>query len=75
MVIWLIQIITIVQFTYGFFWNYKVLFSCEQWSLSIAAMIDMMMFVIGIMVTYYLYTAINKIYKFAQKGRLPRESS
>jgi hypothetical protein len=74
-VIWLMQCLTIVQMLYSFMWNYRVFVNCELWSISTAGCIDMIMFVIGILVTYYLFTAINKIHKFAQKGRLPRESS
>jgi len=75
LVLWLIQILSIVQIIFSFIWNYRVFINCELWSVGTAAFIDIVMFVIGILVTYYLYTAINKIHKFALKGRLPRESS
>lgn len=46
---------------------------CEYWSYNIQSTIDVSMFLIGILVTYYMYTAINMIHQFAKKGRLPRE--
>ena len=52
-----------------------MLIGCELWSRNINALIDINMFFIGIMVTYYMYTAVNMVHYFSMKGRLPRESA
>ena len=39
------------------------------------AFVDINMFIIGILVTHYLFKAANKINKFSKKGKLPRESA
>ena len=70
----MIQSLTVLQAYYAFYWNYKVFVDCEFWSRMLAAIIDINMFVIGILITYYMYIAVDMIYKFSMKGRLPRES-
>ena len=37
------------------------------------AFVDLTMFLIGILVTYFMYLAVNMIHYFAEKGRLPKE--
>lgn len=75
LILWSIQSVTMLQIIFGFYWNYRVLISCELWSRNINALIDINMFFIGIMVTYYMYTAVNMVHYFSVKGRLPRESA
>ena len=41
----------------------------------VTAFIDINMFLIGIFVVFYLYTAVDMIYKFSTTGVLPREES
>lgn len=47
---------------------------CERKSRDIEAMIDSCMFVIGLMVTYFLFQTISVIYMFSTRGLLPRET-
>ena len=75
MIIWMIQCFTLLQSLYSFFWNYRVFISCEVVSSSISALIDINMFCVGMLVTYFLFTTISKIHWFAKKGRLPRETT
>jgi len=37
------------------------------------ALVDVNMFLIGILVTHYLYKAVNKINMFSQQGKLPSD--
>jgi len=46
---------------------------CETVSRNIEALIDSCMYLIGILVSFFLFRTVNIIYKFATKGRLPRE--
>ena len=39
----------------------------------VTAFIDINVFLIGILVSYFMYTAVNMIHQFSRKGRLPRE--
>ena len=38
------------------------------------ALVDINMFLIGILVTHYLFKAVNKINKFSQQGKLPSDN-
>lgn len=69
----LIQLLTIVQIVYSFEWNYKIFQNCEQWSRVTGAFVDLTMFLIGTLVTYFMYLAVNMIHYFSKKGRLPKE--
>ena len=71
----MIQLLTVLQIFYSFYWNYNVFFDCEYWARIITAVIDINMFLIGIFVIYYLYLAVDMIYKFSTTGILPREDS
>jgi len=75
MIIWMIQCFTLLQSIYSFFWNYRVLKNCEMVSTSLSAFIDINMFCVGILVTYFLFTTISLIHSFAQKGRLPKATT
>ena len=72
---WMIQLLTVLQIFYSFYWNYNVFFDCEYWARMVTAIIDVNMFLIGIFVIYYLYLAVDMIYKFSTTGILPRENS
>ena len=48
---------------------------CETMSRDIEAVIDSCMYLIGMMVTYFLFRTVSVIYMFSMKGMLPRESS
>ena len=72
---WMIQSLTLLQIFYSFYWNYRVFFDCEYWANIATAFIDVNMFLIGILVIYYLYLAVDAIYKFSTTGVLPREES
>lgn len=61
-VIWMIQILSVIQIVYSFTWGFKVVINCEFWSQNISSLIDVSMFLIGILVTYYMYSAINMIH-------------
>ena len=61
-VIWMIQFISIIQIVYSFTWGFKVVINCEFWAMNISSLIDVSMFLIGILVTYYMYSAINMIH-------------
>ena len=71
----MIQLLTVLQIFYSFYWNYNVFFDCEYWARMVTAIIDVNMFLIGIFVIYYLYLAVDMIYKFSTTGILPRENS
>lgn len=62
-----------MQAIYEYLWNFRVLTNCELWSRNMQALIDCAMFVIGILVTFFLFQTVNMIYMFATTGRLPRE--
>ena len=51
----MIQSVTLLQAVFSFWWNYKVFVNCEFWSDIVLAFIDINMFMIGVLVTYYLY--------------------
>ena len=70
----MIQSLTVLQAYYSFYWNYRVFIDCGFKSRLLAAIIEVNMFVIGILVTYNMYVAVDMIYKFSLKGRLPREA-
>ena len=74
-IIGLIQILTVVQIIYSFEWNQKIFENCEQWSRVTGAFVDLTMFLIGTIVTYFMYLAVNMIHYFSKKGRLPRENT
>ena len=74
LIIWLIQSLTLLQVVYGFKWGFSIFKHCEFWERNVNAFIEINMFLIGILVTYYMYIAVNMIYKFSVKGRLPREN-
>ena len=74
-IIYMIQSLTLLQAVFAFWWNYRVFVNCEFWSAIIVGIIDINMFMIGILVTYYLYQAVNLIHQFAKKGVLPREQA
>lgn len=59
MIIWMIQCFTLLQSIYSFFWNYRIFKHCEMVTYSLSAMIDINMFCVGILVTYFLYTTIS----------------
>ena len=63
-----------MQTLYSIYWNYRVFIYCHFWSRNMNAFVDINMFIIGILVTHYLFKAANKINKFSKKGKLPRES-
>jgi len=65
MIIWMIQCLTLLQACYSFYWNYRVFISCEFWSRLVSAFIDINMFTIGVLITYYLYQTVDMIYKFS----------
>ena len=54
-IIYMIQSVTLLQAVFSFWWNYKVFINCEFWSDIVLAFIDINMFMIGVLVTYYLY--------------------
>ena len=58
----MIQSLTLLQAVFAFWWNYRVFVNCEFWSDIIVGIIDINMFMIGILVTYYLYQAVNLIH-------------
>lgn len=74
-VIWVIQILTLTQSIYQYMWNASVIKKCELWSRNMEALIDVCMFVIGILCTFFLFQTITSIYKFATKGMLPKETA
>ena len=61
-IIYMIQSLTLLQAVFSFWWNYRVFVNCEFWSDIISAFIDVNMFMIGVLVTYYLYQAVNLIH-------------
>lgn len=65
--------LTLMQAIYEYMWNVSVLTNCELWSRNMQALIDCCMFMIGILVTFFLFQTVNMIYMFATTGRLPRE--
>ena len=73
--IWMIQSLTLLQVIYSIYWNYRVFKNCELYVRDISAFIDINMFIIGIMITFYMYQAVNMIHQFSLKGRLPREQA
>ncbi len=73
LIIWMIQCLTLMQTFYSFYWGYNVFIHCLYWSRNMNAFLDVNMFIIGILVTHYLFKAANKINKFSKKGKLPRE--
>ena len=75
MIIWMIQCFTLLQSIYSFFWSYRVFTNCEMATSSMSALIDINMFCVGMLVTYFLFTTISKIHWFAKKGRLPKETT
>ena len=75
LIVWMIQSLTVLQIVYSFMWNYKVFVNCNLLASSTSGVIDVNMFLIGILVTYYLYSTVNMIHQFAKKGRLPREAA
>lgn len=74
LIIWMIQILTILQIVYGFKWSFSIFANCMFWERNISAFIEIDMFLIGVLVTYYMYVAVNMIYKFSVLGRLPNEN-
>ena len=52
---WMIQMITVLQIAYSFYWNYRIFIDCEFWSRIMTSVIDVTLFLIGILVAYYLY--------------------
>ena len=47
--------ITVLQIAYSFYWNYRIFIDCEFWSRIMTSVIDVTLFLIGILVAYYLY--------------------
>lgn len=61
-IIYLMLSLTILKCIYAFWWNYRIFGHCEFWSDIVAGIIDINMFMIGLLVTYYLYQTVNLIH-------------
>ena len=75
LVIWVILILSIYQGVFNILWNGSVVADCERTSRNLNALIESCMFLIGVLVSYFLFKTVSVIYKFSTEGMLPRETS
>ena len=72
-VVWSILVMQLAQAVYQIMWNGEVTDDCETQSRNVEAAIDSAMYLIGILVSYFMFRTVNLIYNFSVRGNLPKE--
>ena len=64
----------VLQAVYQMLWNGEVTDDCETQSRNVDAAVDSTTYLIGMIVSYFLFKMMNMIYKFSVQGSLPKET-
>ena len=69
-----IMLMQVLQAVYQMLWNGEVTDDCETQSRNVDAAVDSATYLIGMIVSYFLFKMMNMIYKFSIQGSLPKET-
>ena len=63
----------VMQAVYQILWDGEVTDDCEMQSRNVEAAVDSATYLIGVVVSYFLFKTMNMIYRFSVQGNLPKE--
>ena len=69
-----IMLMQVLQAVYQMLRNGEVTDDCETQSRNVDAAVDSTTYLIGMIVSYFLFKMMNMIYKFSVQGSLPKET-